>query len=74
MALMRLIPNMAVLAPANSEDTAAATRAAFEHPGPSYIRIANAMDPSGNEGNPFVLGKAAVTADGNDPGAAPQPA
>ena len=66
MALMRLIPNMAVLAPANSEDTAAATRAAFDHPGPSYIRIAAGMDPSGNEGNTFELGKAAVTHEGSD--------
>jgi transketolase len=66
MALMRLIPNMAVLAPANCEDTAAATRAAYDHPGPAYIRIANGMDPSGNEGNAFTLGRAAVTHEGGD--------
>lgn len=66
MALMRLIPNMAVLAPANSEDTAAATLAAYEYPGPVYIRIANGMDPSGNEGNAFRLGRAAVTHEGGD--------
>jgi transketolase len=66
MALMRLIPNMAVLAPANAEDTAAATHAAYDHPGPVYIRIANGMDPSGNEGNPFVLGTMAVTHEGSD--------
>ncbi len=66
MALMRLIPNMAVLAPANCEDTAAATRAAYDHPGPVYIRIAAGMDPSGNEGNPFVLGTMAVTHEGTD--------
>jgi transketolase len=66
MALMRLIPGMAVLAPANSEDTAAATRAAYEYPGPVYIRIATGMDPSGNEGNPFTLGKMAVTSEGTD--------
>ncbi len=66
MALMRLIPNMAVLAPANSEDTAAATRAAYDHPGPVYIRIANGMDPSGAEGQPFALGTATVTHDGTD--------
>jgi transketolase len=66
LALMRLIPNMAVLAPANSEDTAAATRAAFDYPGPVYLRIANGMDPSGNDGNPFVLGTMAVTHEGSD--------
>lgn len=66
MALMRLIPNMAVLAPANCDDTAAATRAAYDYPGPVYIRIAGGMDPSGNEGNPFTLGKIAVTHEGND--------
>jgi transketolase len=66
LALMRLIPNMAVLAPANSEDTAAATRAAFDYPGPVYLRIASGMDPSGNEGNPFVLGTMAVTHKGSD--------
>ncbi len=65
LALMRLIPNMAVLAPANAEDTAAATRAAFEHPGPSYIRIANGMEASGNEGQPFVLGRMARTHEGS---------
>jgi transketolase len=66
MALMRLIPGMAVLAPANSEDTAAATRAAFDYAGPVYLRIANGMDPSGAEGRPFELGKAAVTHEGTD--------
>ena len=66
MALMRLIPNMAVLAPANSEDTAAATRAAYDYPGPAYLRIANGMDPSGAEGRPFELGKTVVTHEGAD--------
>lgn len=66
MALMRVIPNMAVLAPANAEDTAAATRAAYDHAGPVYIRIAGGMDPSGNEGNPFTLGSVAVTHAGDD--------
>ena len=64
MALMRLIPGMAVLAPANCDDTAAAARAAYDWPGPVYIRIASGMDSSGNEGNPFTLGKAAVTHQG----------
>ncbi len=66
LALMRLIPNMAVIAPANAEDTAAAARAAFEHDGPAYIRIASGMDPSGNEGNAFTLGSVARTHEGDD--------
>jgi transketolase len=66
MALMRLIPGMTVLAPANAEDTAAATRAAYDCPGPVYIRISTGMDPSGNEGNPFTLGRMAVTHEGTD--------
>ncbi len=66
LALMRLIPNMAVLAPANAEDTATATRLAYEHPGPVYLRIANGMDPSGAEGRSLTLGRALVTHEGTD--------
>jgi transketolase len=66
LALMRGIPGMAVLAPANCDDTAAATRAAFDWPGCAYIRIANAMVPSGNEGSPFTLGTIAATHPGGD--------
>ena len=66
LALMRLIPNMAVIAPANADDTAAATRAAYDHDGPVYIRIASGMDPSGNEGNDFQLGRIVETHAGSD--------
>lgn len=66
LALMRLIPNMAVVAPANADDTAAATRAAYDHPGPVYLRIASGTAPSGAEDRPFTIGTAAVTREGGD--------
>jgi transketolase len=66
LALMRLIPNMAVVAAANADDTAAATRAAYDHPGPVYLRIASGTAPSGAEDRPFTIGTAPVTREGGD--------
>ena len=66
LALMRLIPNMAVLAPANADDTAALTRAAYDHPGPVYLRIAGGTSASGAGGRPLTIGRALVTHEGGD--------
>jgi len=66
MGLMRLVPNMTVLAPANAEDTSAAMRAAMTVDGPVYIRLASAMELAGTEGKDLKVGTAVELAKGND--------
>ncbi len=66
LALMRLIPNMTVLAPANTEDTSAAVRAAAKAKGPVYIRLSQAMDLLGTEEPELAVGKGIALAQGRD--------
>ncbi|MFM2381752.1 MAG: hypothetical protein RLZZ76_519 [Candidatus Parcubacteria bacterium] len=58
-ALMRVIPNMVVIAPCDVHEAKKATLAASKYKGPVYIRIAR--DPSAvvtTEASPFEIGKA----------------
>ncbi len=58
-ALMRVIPNMVVIAPCDVHEARKATLAAAKYKGPVYIRIAR--DPSPvvtTESSPFEIGKA----------------
>lgn len=60
-ALMRVIPNMTVLVPADAEEARKATIAAAEHPGPVYIRLGREKTPIFTTGDtPFEIGKAQV--------------
>lgn len=60
-ALMRTLPNMTVLVPADGIETRKATIAAAAHDGPVYIRLAREKAPVfTTEDTPFEIGKASV--------------
>lgn len=66
-ALMRVLPNMTVLAPCDALETRKATVAALAHPGPVYIRFAREGTPVfTTEKTPFTMGKAEAFRHGND--------
>ena len=61
MALMRVMPRMTVLSPADSEEARKATLAAAAHNGPVYIRLAREKSPCiTTQESPFAIGKASV--------------
>ena len=67
MAIMRSIPNMTVLCPADAYEAFAATKALAEYDGPAYMRMGRADFPViTEEGAPFVIGKARVMREGTD--------
>lgn len=67
MAIMRSIPNMTVLCPADAYEAFAATKALAEYDGPAYMRMGRADFPViTEEGAPFVIGKARVMKEGTD--------
>jgi len=58
-ALMRVIPNMVVIAPCDAHEAERATRAAALYEGPVYIRLAREKTPLiTTPDTPFVIGKA----------------
>lgn len=66
-ALMRVLPNMVVVAPGDSIEAEKATRAVAENGKPSYIRLAREKTPIfSTENTPFELGKAYVLRSGSD--------
>jgi len=66
-AIMRAIPNMTVLSPADGIETKKMTKAAVEYEGPVYIRInRNEMPDVTDENEPFEIGKPYVILDGTD--------
>ena len=64
-ALMRVIPNMTVIVPADEGETRKAMDAALKINGPVYIRLAR-MDTNILPEHDFEVGKASVLRDGND--------
>jgi transketolase len=65
--VMRLMPGMTVVAPADPIETRAATRAILAHPGPCYVRLGKAGEPDVHEGPiDFELGRAIQVRDGRD--------
>lgn len=67
-ALMRTIPGMVVINPADDVEAKAAVEAAYEHQGPVYLRFGRLAVPVIND-NPeykFELGKAVVLREGTD--------
>lgn len=65
--LMRAIPGMTVLSPADANETAAAVRAMEKTEGPAYIRICgNPIEPVTDENRPFVVGMPYILKDGDD--------
>ena len=67
-ALMRTIPGMVVLSPADDVEARAAVKAAYEHKGPVYIRFGRAAVPviHEEESFSFEIGKAEVLRPGTD--------
>lgn len=66
-ALTRVLPNMTVLVPADSEEARKAIHAAAKHQGPVYIRLGRVATPVfTTEKTPFVVGKALTMRDGDD--------
>lgn len=65
--LMRSIPNMVVLNPADDIEAKAAIFAAVEYYGPVYIRLGRAATPTIHDSNyKFNIGKGEVLTEGND--------
>jgi transketolase len=67
MSVLRSIPNMTVICPADSMEAKKATIAAYEHIGPVYIRTTRAKTPVVfDEDYDFKIGKGSVVKDGKD--------
>ena len=66
-ALMRVLPNMTVIVPADAAETSAAIRFAVDYKGPVYIRMGRAKcDDVTDPDAPFVPGKSVLLRDGTD--------
>jgi transketolase len=66
-AIMRAIPNMTVLVPADGNETRSMTRALIEHKGPAYMRITRNDVPDVMPADePFVAGKPYLIRQGSD--------
>jgi transketolase len=68
LALMRAIPGMVVIAPADGYEAGAALRAALAHDGPVYLRVGRTMEPRLHAGPDvdFTIGRAIALRDGSD--------
>ena len=66
--IMRTLPGMTILNPADHYEMIEATKAAIEHKGPVYIRLGRLAIPSFNDPDnyTFELGKGITLHDGND--------
>ena len=67
-ALMRSLPGMTVICPADDVEARAAVRAAYAHKGPVYLRFSRLATPSLHDANnyTFEIGKGEVLCDGFD--------
>lgn len=68
-ALMRAIPNMTVISPADGTEAAAAVRALVDHDGPAYLRVCRLAMPilfDEEEYGEFEIGKGRILRDGSD--------
>lgn len=67
MAIMRALPNMTVISPADAYEAYAATMAIADYKGPCYMRLGRAEFPTvTEEGAKFKIGKASVLREGSD--------
>jgi transketolase len=66
-AIMRALPNMTIVAPADAPEMIRFMKVSVEYPGPIYIRVAKGHDPVvTTDAGPFVIGKAVPMRDGNE--------
>jgi len=67
LAIMRALPNMTVLAPADAVEMRRLVPATLDHQGPVYVRIAKGHDPVvTKDTGPFVIGQAVPMREGRD--------
>lgn len=64
--MMRMLPGMTVIVPADYEQTRLATLALGDHQGPAYLRFGRPNWPIFTTGRPFQIGKADVMIEGKD--------
>lgn len=66
-AIMRALPNMTVVAPADAPEMIRFMKVSADHPGPIYIRVAKGHDPVvTTDTGPFVIGRAVPMRDGGE--------
>src|SRR5690349_11714903 len=66
-AIMRALPNMTVVAPADAPEMIRFMKVSVDYPGPIYIRVAKGHDPVvTTDTGPFVIGKAVPMRDGSE--------
>jgi transketolase len=67
LAVMRVMPNMTVVAPGDPLETRLATKAVVDWAGPCYLRLGKAGEPVVHQSEPdFAIGKALVAREGTD--------
>jgi transketolase len=67
LAIMRVLPNMTVLSPADAVETALAVRAAADHHGPVYVRLGrNATPVVFDDDHRFAIGRNTLLREGDD--------
>ncbi|MBU6159166.1 MAG: transketolase family protein [Bacteroidetes bacterium] len=64
--LMKMLPGMTVIVPADYNQTKAATMAIADHQGPVYLRFGRPVWPIFTKTEDFVIGKAHILSEGND--------
>ncbi len=65
--IMRCLPNMTVISPADPVEATLATRGIFKYPGPVYLRIGKKSEPViYQKPYNFVIGKPAILLEGKD--------
>ncbi len=65
-ALMRILPHMTVVVPADGAEAFEATKQAAAIDGPVYLRLGREAVPTLDQGSEFKIGKARVLTEGND--------
>lgn len=67
LSIMRAIPNMTIIAPADADEMRRLMPQTLDYPGPMYIRLAKGYDPIvTNDKVPFLIGKALPMREGRD--------
>ncbi len=64
--MMKMLPGMTVIVPADYNQTKAATKAIAKHHGPVYLRFGRPVWPIFTKEEDFVLGEAQVLSEGKD--------
>ena len=64
--MMKMLPGMTVIVPADYNQTKAATKAIAKFDGPVYLRFGRPVWPIFTKEEDFIVGKAQILAEGND--------